>query len=75
MAKPVMARVQLLLPPDLKAEIEAYGEQRGISMNEAMRVLCRLALSQSQTPGSVTDLAELLLGRVRDLEFQARRKA
>ena len=42
-----MARMQLLLPPDLKAEIEQFAEEQGLSANEAIRVLSRRGLNAS----------------------------
>ena len=40
-----MDRVQLLLAPELKADLQRFAESRGISLNEAIRVLCRRGLN------------------------------
>lgn len=63
-----MVRMQLLVPPDLKAEIEAFGSANGLSANEAMRVLTRRGLSVSGSTVSAAHLAEELSFRVRDME-------
>ena len=44
-----MARMQVLLPPELKAEIERFAEEQGLSANEAIRVLSRRGLSTTTT--------------------------
>lgn len=66
--KAPMARMQLLLPSDLKAEIEQFAEEQGLSANEAIRLLSRRGLSASGKPAPVGALLEELGYRVRDLE-------
>ena len=63
-----MARMQLLLPPDLKAEIEQFAEEQGLSANEAIRVLSRRGLNASGKAPPVSTLLEELGYRLRDLE-------
>ena len=63
-----MARMQLLLPPELKAEIESFAGERGISANEAIRVLTRLGLDASGNQPPVSALVDHLGLRVRELE-------
>ena len=63
-----MDRVQLLLAPELKADIQRFAESRGISLNEAIRVLCRRGLNASEKAEPVSALVEELGHRVRDLE-------
>ena len=63
-----MIRMQVLLPPDLKAEIERFAEEQGLSANEAIRVLSRRGLSISGQAQPVSVLVEELGYRVRDLE-------
>ena len=63
-----MARMQLLLPPDLKTEIEQFAEEQGLSANEAIRVLSRRGLNASGKAPPVSTLLEELGYRVRDLE-------
>ena len=62
-----MARMQLLLPPDLKAEIEQFAEEQGLSANEAIRVLSRRGLNASGKAPPVSTLLEELGYRLRDL--------
>lgn len=63
-----MARMQLLLPPDLKAEIERFAKEQGLSANEAIRLLSRRGLNASGKAPPVSVLVEELGYRVRDLE-------
>jgi hypothetical protein len=63
-----MIRMQVLLPADLKAEIERFAEDQGLSANEAIRVLSRRGLSISGQAPPVSVLVEELGYRVRDLE-------
>ncbi|WP_295393265.1 hypothetical protein [uncultured Thiodictyon sp.] len=63
-----MARMQLLLPADLKAEVERFAEDQGLSANEAIRLLSRRGLSASGQTPPVSVLVEELGYRVRDLE-------
>ncbi|MGB5832540.1 MAG: hypothetical protein WBG92_11190 [Thiohalocapsa sp.] len=63
-----MARVQLLLPPELKTEIEQFAEEQGMSANEAIRLLTRRGLSASGKATPVETLLEELGYRVRDME-------
>jgi hypothetical protein len=63
-----MARMQLLLPPDLKAEIERFAREQGLSANEAIRVLSRRGLDVSGQAAPVSVLVDELGYRVRDLE-------
>jgi hypothetical protein len=63
-----MDRVQLLLAPELKVEIQRFADARGISLNEAIRVLCRRGLNASEKAEPVSALVEELGHRVRDLE-------
>jgi hypothetical protein len=63
-----MARMQLLLPPELKAEIEEFAEEQGLSANEAVRLLSRRGLNASGKAPPVESLLEELGYRVRDLE-------
>jgi hypothetical protein len=63
-----MDRVQLLLAPELKADIQRFADARGISLNEAIRVLCRRGLNASEKAEPVSALVEELGHRVRDLE-------
>lgn len=63
-----MIRMQVLLPSDLKAEIERFAEEQGLSANEAIRVLTRRGLSISGQAQPVSVLVEELGYRVRDLE-------
>ena len=63
-----MDRVQLLLASELKADIHRFAEARGISLNEAIRVLCRRGLNASEKAEPVSALVEELGHRVRDLE-------
>lgn len=65
-----MARMQLLLPPELKAEIEGFADEQGLSLNEAVRVLSRRGLNASGQAPSASTLVEELGYRVRDLEQQ-----
>lgn len=51
-----MDRVQLLLAPELKAEIQRFAESRAISLNEAIRVLCRRGLNASEKAEPVSAL-------------------
>jgi hypothetical protein len=68
-----MARIQLLMPHELKADVESYAQARGLALNEALRVLVQLGLAQQRdTAGSATALAEALLARVTQLEAEAR---
>jgi hypothetical protein len=60
--------MQLLLPPDLKAEIERFAEEQGLSANEAIRVLSRRGLNASGKAPPASVLVEELGYRVRDLE-------
>ncbi|MBK5938063.1 hypothetical protein [Halochromatium roseum] len=66
--KAPMARMQLLLPPELKAEIEQFAEEQGLSANEAIRLLSRRGLSASGKTAPVDVLLEELGYRIRDLE-------
>jgi hypothetical protein len=63
-----MARMQLLLPQDLKTEIEHFAKEQGLSANEAIRVLSRRGLNASGKAPPVSVLVEELGYRVRDLE-------
>ncbi len=63
-----MARMQLLLPRDLKADIERFAGGQGISANEAIRVLCRRGLDASGRAPPLSVLVEELGYRVHDLE-------
>ena len=63
-----MARMQLLLPHELKADVERFAEGQGVSANEAIRVLCRRGLEASGQAPPVSVLVEELGYRVRDLE-------
>jgi len=63
-----MARMQLLLPPELKTEIEQFAEEQGMSANEAIRLLARRGLSASGKAIPVETLLEELGYRVRDME-------
>jgi metal-responsive CopG/Arc/MetJ family transcriptional regulator len=63
-----MARMQVLLPQDLKAEIELFAKEQGVSANEAIRVLSRRGLTASGKVAPVSFLVEELGYRVRDLE-------
>jgi antitoxin component of RelBE/YafQ-DinJ toxin-antitoxin module len=63
-----MARMQLLLPPELKTEIEQFAEEQGMSANEAIRLLARRGLSASGKAAPVETLLEELGYRVRDME-------
>ena len=63
-----MARMQVLLPPELKAEIEHFAAEQGLSANQAIRVLSRRGLSVSGQAQPVSVLIEELGYRVRDLE-------
>jgi len=63
-----MARMQLLLPSDLKGEIEQFAEEQGLSANEAIRVLSRRGLNASGKVPPVSNLVEELGYRIRDLE-------
>lgn len=45
-------RYHLLLPPDLKAELESYGRQRGWSLADAVRSLAALGLQAERGRGS-----------------------
>ena len=51
-----MARMQLLLPSDLKGEIEQFAEEQGLSANEAIRVLSRRGLNASGKAPPVSNL-------------------
>ena len=66
--KAPMARMQLLLPPDLKAEIEEFAEEHGVSANEAVRLLSRRGLDASGKAQPVEALLDELTYRVRDME-------
>jgi hypothetical protein len=63
-----MARMQLLLPPELKTEIEAFAAAHGVSANEAIRLLTRRGLDASGHLPPVSALVEELGQRVRELE-------
>lgn len=74
--KTPMARMQLLLPPDLKAEIEEFAEEHGVSANEAVRLLSRRGLDASGKTQPVEALLDELSYRVRDMEQRlAKREA
>jgi len=66
--KGAMARMQLLLPHELKAEIEAFAAQHGVSANEALRLLTRRGLDASGNLPPVSALVDELGQRVRELE-------
>jgi hypothetical protein len=66
--KKAMIRMQVLLPPGLKAEIERFAEDQGLSANEAIRILSRRGLSISGQAQPVSVLVDELGYRVRDLE-------
>lgn len=67
MAATPMNRMQLLLPPALKAQLATYAEKRGLSNNEAARILIQHGLGLS-SESSASQLAGALLERVRALE-------
>jgi hypothetical protein len=74
--KPPMARMQLLLPPDLKSAIEQFAEEHGVSANEAVRLLSRRGLDASGKTQPVEALLDELSYRVRDMEQRlAKREA
>jgi len=66
--KAPMARMQLLLPPDLKAEIEEFAKEHRVSANEAVRLLSRRGLDASGKAQPVEALLDELTHRVRDME-------
>lgn len=60
-----MARMQLLLPHELKADVdkadvERFAAGQGISANEAIRLLCRRGLDVSGQAPPVSALVEEL---------------
>lgn len=63
-----MARLQLLVPPELKDDIETWAGRQNMSVNEAMRVLVRRGLAASAVPLSASGMVDDLGHLVRALE-------
>ena len=66
-----MARLQLLVPDDLKADIEIFAEDHGMSVNEAARILVRRGLAASDQDFTASALIDEFTHIVRDLEARA----
>ena len=63
-----MARMQLPLPQELKADIERFDAGQGISANEAIRLLCRRGLAACGQAPPVSVVVVAVGHRVRELE-------
>jgi len=72
MAQQRMARMQILMPHTLKADLETYADRRELSLNEAVRILLQLGLGQSRDNSSASQMAAALLERVRAMEETTR---
>jgi len=66
-----MARLQLLVPDELKAEIEAFAREHSMSVNEAARVLVWRGLAASDKDFTASALLDEFAHIIKDLEKRA----
>lgn len=71
---PPMARMQLLVPDELKTAIEIFANDHGMSANEAARILLRRGLAASGQNFTAGALLDQLTHIIRNLEARADEK-